>query len=66
MKGPETKPTLRLIGENGNAFGIMGRVKRKLISAGADQEYINGYLQESMSGDYDNLLVTAMKYVKVV
>jgi hypothetical protein len=65
MRGPDVKPTVTLVGEDGNAFGIMGRVKRKLISAGADTEYVNQYLQESMSGDYDHLLQTAMKYVEV-
>jgi hypothetical protein len=65
MKGPETKPTVKLVGKDGNAFGIMGRVRRKLAEAGADQEYVNKYLQESMGGNYDNLLVTAMKYVNV-
>jgi len=65
MIGPTVRPTIKLVGEDGNAFGIMGRVRRKLISAGADVEYVNQYLQESMSGDYDNLLVTAMRYVEV-
>ena len=30
MKGPLTKPTLKLSGEDGNAFAIMGRVKQAL------------------------------------
>ena len=30
MKGPKTKPTVKLIGHDGNAFSIMGRVARKL------------------------------------
>ena len=66
MKGPEKKPAVKLSGEDGNAYGIMGRVKRALAKHGADQEYINKYLQESMSGDYNNLLITAMKYVEVI
>jgi len=65
MKGPEKIPTVKLIGEDGNAFGIMGMVKRALRAAGADQEYINQYLQKSMAGDYDNLLMVAMDYVTV-
>ena len=65
MRGPDQKPVCRLIGEDGNAFGIMGRVKRALAREGADNDYINKYLQESMSGDYDHLLQTAMKYVEV-
>ena len=65
MRKPEKRPTVKLVGENGNAYGIMGRVKRALRSGGADQEYINRYLQESMVGDYDHLLQTALKYVEV-
>ena len=65
MRKPEKRPTVKLVGENGNAYGIMGRVKRALRSAGADQEYITKYLQESMTGDYDHLLQTALKYVEV-
>jgi len=65
MKGPETKPTVKLIGEDGNAFSIMGRVKKALRQAGADQEYIDKYLGEATSGDYDHLLAVSMKYVDV-
>ncbi len=65
MKGPLTKPTVKLIGQDGNAFSIMGRVKQALRRAGFDQEYIDQYLSEATSGDYDHLLVVSMKYVDV-
>jgi hypothetical protein len=65
MKEPVTKPTVKLIGEDGNAFAIMGRVKQALKRAGADQEYIDKYLREATSGDYDNLLAVSMEYVEV-
>ena len=65
MKGPLTKPTVGLVGEDGNAFSIMGRVKKALRRAGADQEYIDKYLGEATSGDYDHLLVVSMEYVDV-
>ena len=65
MKAPEIKPIVRLVGDEDNAFLIMGRVKKALVKAGADQEYINQYIQESKSGDYDNLLRVAMKYTEV-
>ena len=65
MKGPVTKPTVKLIGEDGNAFAIMGRVKQSLRRAGADKEYIDQYLKEATSGDYDHLLVVSMEYVNV-
>jgi len=33
MTGPKTKPTIKLIGHDGNAFSIMGRVKQALKRA---------------------------------
>jgi len=63
MKAPKQKPEVRLAGEDGNAFAIMARVSRALRKAGADEEYITKYLEESKSGDYDNLLRVAMEYV---
>ena len=68
MKAPETKPTVKLIGEDGNAFYayiILGKVKSALKQAGADKEYIDKYLEEAKAGDYNNLLVTTMKYVEI-
>ena len=56
---------VQLIGNDGNAFAIMGAVSKALKHADVPQEDIDAYLQESMSGDYDNLLRTAMKYVEV-
>ena len=65
MKGPLTKPTVKLVGQNGNAFSIMGRVKQSLRRAGADIEYIDKYLNEATSGDYDDLLLVSMEYANV-
>ena len=65
MIGPETKPTVRLIGHDGNAFSIMGRVKQALKRAGADKEYIDQYLSDATSSDYDHLLFVSMEYVDV-
>ncbi len=57
---------VKLIGEDGNAFAIMGRVQRALKDNGVPKEEINEYLDESKSGDYDNLIVTATRWVSVV
>jgi len=65
MKAPETKPEVELVGEDGNAFAILGRVKKALRKAGADQEYIESYLNKATSGDYDHLLQTTMEFVEV-
>jgi hypothetical protein len=57
--------TVKLVGEDGNAFAIMVRVKQALRRGGVSQEELDKYIEESTSGDYDNLLVTAMNWVKV-
>ena len=59
------KPTVQLMGTDGNAFAIMGKVSRELKRFGFDDEYIQKYKKEAMSGDYDNLLRVTMEYVKV-
>lgn len=65
MEEPLSKPTVKLIGQDGNAFAIMGSVKKALKSAGADKEYIDKYIIEATSGDYNHLLAVSMKYVNV-
>ncbi len=65
MKGPLTKPTVKLTGQDGNAFSIMGRVKKALMQARADKEYIDKYLKESTVGDNSYLLAVSMEYVNV-
>ena len=65
MKPPLSKPTVKLIGQDGNAFAIMGNIKRALKRAGADKEYIDEYLKEATSSDYNHLLTVSMKYVHV-
>ena len=65
MKGPLSKPTVKLIGQDGNAFSVMGLVKKALKHAVADKEYIDKYLKESTVGDYSYLLAVSMEYVNV-
>lgn len=64
IKYPDVE--VKLIGEDGNAFAIMGRVQRALKQHGVAKEEINEYLRESQSGDYDHLLVTATRWVTVL
>jgi hypothetical protein len=63
VKYPEIK--VKLVGTDGNAYAIMGNVQKALRRAGVSQEEIAKYLEESMSGDYDNLIATACRWVKV-
>ena len=60
----KTKPKVKLVGTEGNAFVILGKVKAALRKAGQVEE-AEAFLKEAMSGDYDHLLATAMEYVDV-
>lgn len=62
---PKTDVTVKLLGEDGNAFNIMGRVAKAMRSAGVDPKIIEAYRAEAMSGDYNNLLRVTTKYVEV-
>ena len=59
---PLTDVHVDLIGEDGNAFAIMGRVSKALKRAG-HKDLADEYFTEATSGDYDHLLQTTMKYV---
>lgn len=61
----ESKPTVSLIGEDGNAFAIMGACKKAARNAGWANEDWKSIQSEMMGGDYDHLLQTAMKYFEV-
>jgi hypothetical protein len=63
IKYPEVR--VKLSGNDGNAFAIMGSVASALRKAGVSADEIAAYRDESMSGDYDNLLRTAMRWVSV-
>lgn len=63
---PKYDTTVELVGHDGNAFAIMGRVQRALKEAGATKEELDQYFKESTAGDYDNLLRVAMEWVEVI
>lgn len=56
---------VQMSGEDGNAFAIMGRVRRKLRRAGATEDEQGEFMDEAMAGDYDHLLQTVMRWVIV-
>lgn len=62
-KYPEIEVTLT--GTDGNAFAVMGNVSKALRRAGVEKSEIDAYTKESMSGDYDNLIATAVAWVTV-
>jgi len=56
------KPTLNLLDQDANAFFILGKAQRVAKEYNMDWETIK---KEAMSGDYDHLLQTMMKYFEV-
>jgi hypothetical protein len=56
--------TVELVGRDGNAFAIIGRVRRALREAGVPEEEIRRFVEEAMAGDYDDMLRTVMRYVE--
>lgn len=60
-----SKPYVKLVGRDGNAFAIMGNCQQAARKAKWTQEKISEVMKEMMSGDYNHLLATAMKYFDV-
>jgi hypothetical protein len=63
-KYPEVEVVL--LGEDGNAFAIMGAVNRALRQYGIEPAECEEFIAEAKSADYDHLLVTCMKWVTVL
>lgn len=61
-KFPEVR--VDLVGEDGNAFAILGRVQRAMRRARISAEDIEEFRTEATSGDYSHLLVTVMNTVE--
>ena len=59
------KPIVKLIGTDGNAYAIIAKVRRALIREGLKKE-AEEFVKEATSGDYNNVLASAMKYAEVV
>lgn len=57
--------TVRLTGENGNAFNILGICLRAMRRAGLNQKERDAFQAEAISGNYDHLLATCMKWFEV-
>ena len=61
-KANDRKPKLKLTGQDGNAFSILGRMSKAGKDAGWDKAYRDEVQREATSGDYDKLFATAIKY----
>ena len=56
---------VKLTGTDGNALAIVARVRRAMEHNGIHDDECEAFVHEALSGDYDNVLATAMKWVKV-
>jgi hypothetical protein len=61
-----SKPKLKLIGEDGNVFYILGKAVREARRAGWSEEKIAEFKEKAMSADYDNALRVCMDYFDVI
>lgn len=62
-KHPEVH--VELVGQDGNAFSILGRVSEAMKRAKVPAEEQSAFQAEATSGDYDHLLRTVTKWVSV-
>jgi len=59
------KPKLKLVGQDGNVFNILGLAFKAARAANWPKEKIEKFKKESISGDYDKVLQTCMDYFEV-
>ena len=62
VKYPHVK--FSLSESDGNAFMIIGGVRKAMRRAGVPNEEIEAFSKEASSGDYDHVLQTVMKTVE--
>lgn len=65
MERKRVRVKLKLIGEDGNAYAILGKVRKQMKQEGWTKEEIKEYMDKATSGDYDNLLRVTMEYADV-
>lgn len=61
---PLTDAVVVLTGTDGNAFAILGKVRRAILKSN-HPELVDQFMTEATSSDYDYLLVTCFRYVTV-
>jgi len=62
---PKTNVTVKLVGEDGNVFNIIGKVIRELNLAGFTDEAKQFQEEVFKCGSYDEVLQLVCKYVEV-
>ena len=57
--------SIKLVGEDGNAFAILGKCRAIMRAHGLSPEEIDAFFAEASAGDYDHLLATAMRWFDI-
>ncbi len=57
--------TVKLTGNSGNAFFILGACSQAMRNAGIPKEERDLFMKEATSGDYNHLLATCMRWVDI-
>jgi hypothetical protein len=57
---------VQLSGQDGNAFFVIGKVAVALKQGGASKEDVRAFKNDALSGDYDHVIQTCMKWVTVL
>ena len=60
-----SKPKLKLVGTDGNAFSIIAKLIDCLRHNGYSHKQLEEIRKEATSGDYNNVIATACKYCEV-
>ena len=63
VKYPNIK--VQLTGNDGNAYAVLGNVRRAMRRAKVETPEIEEFMKEAMSFNYDHLLRTCCKWVSV-
>ena len=56
---------IRLVGEDGNAFAILGICQREARRQCVPDEEVKAFMQEAIAGNYDHLLATCQKWFNI-
>jgi hypothetical protein len=57
--------TVKLVGEDANAYNILGQCRKAMREAGLPKSEIELFFKEATAGNYDHLLQTAMRWFEI-
>lgn len=62
----KTNLKVKLIGEDGNVFYILGKVLLALKKGGYNKKFQDEFIKEATSGDYNHVIATINDYVEIL